>query len=178
MSEVTTVNTASSTGVSKFGFLTNNKDIVRIIVEVLVLIGICYYFNSRNSKTLKHMEELSQRMEEQEDENEKTRNKISELTTVIESLTRALERQSTVPQRQPLLRKQPKNTVTHIEKFPEPTINNIRPDTPTIGSHTQTVDFLEEHKEQLDVEILEEDLDDELSDELDELQTGKSGGLD
>jgi hypothetical protein len=45
----------------------NNKQIIHIVTEVVVLIGIIFYFSSKNRKLLSHIEDLSQRLEEQED---------------------------------------------------------------------------------------------------------------
>jgi hypothetical protein len=45
----------------------NNKQIIHLVTEVVVLIGIIFYFSSKNRKLLSHIEDLSQRLEEQED---------------------------------------------------------------------------------------------------------------
>ena len=47
--------------------LTNNKQLVHIVSEVIVLLGITFYFSSQNRKLTGHIEELAQQIEEQED---------------------------------------------------------------------------------------------------------------
>ena len=45
----------------------DNKQMIHIASEIVVLIGISFYFSSKNKKLLGHIEELAQRIEEQED---------------------------------------------------------------------------------------------------------------
>jgi len=40
---------------------------VHIISEVVVLVGLTFYFNQKNKKLMAHIEDLAQRVEEQED---------------------------------------------------------------------------------------------------------------
>ena len=47
--------------------LLEKKDIIHITTEIVVLIGITFYFSSKNKKLLDHIEDLSKRIEEQED---------------------------------------------------------------------------------------------------------------
>ena len=47
--------------------LLEKKDIIHIATEIVVLIGITFYFSSKNKKLLEHIEDLSKRIEEQED---------------------------------------------------------------------------------------------------------------
>lgn len=44
-----------------------NKQIIHIITEIVILIGITLYFSSKNKKLYEHIEDLSQRLEDQED---------------------------------------------------------------------------------------------------------------
>ena len=44
-----------------------NKQIIHIATEIVALMGIIFYFSSKNKKLLSHIEDLSQRLEEQED---------------------------------------------------------------------------------------------------------------
>ena len=41
---------------------------VHIVSEVVVLVGLAFYFNQKNKKLLAHIEDLAQRVEEQEDQ--------------------------------------------------------------------------------------------------------------
>ena len=40
---------------------------VHIASEVVVLVGLTFYFNQKNKKLMRHIEDLAQRVEEQED---------------------------------------------------------------------------------------------------------------
>jgi prefoldin subunit 5 len=146
--------TVSNTFQPNFNFLKSNKEVVRLIVEIIVFLGICYYFNSKNAKTLKHIEDLSQRLEEQEDENEKMRHKISELTSSVEELKR---RPETFKPRQPPLK-------PVIEKK---TVVVVAP--PPVEKFTKV--FIEEIEEI-------DDFDKELENELSELFEEKEVGID
>lgn len=47
--------------------LLENKQIIHIVTEIIAAIVIIFYFSSKNKKLLGHIEDLSQRLEEQED---------------------------------------------------------------------------------------------------------------
>ena len=47
--------------------LLENKQIIHIVTEIIAGIVIIFYFSSKNKKLLGHIEDLSQRLEEQED---------------------------------------------------------------------------------------------------------------
>jgi prefoldin subunit 5 len=164
MSELTP--TISNAFQPNFNFLKSNKEVIRIIAEVLVFIGICYYFNSKNTKTLKHIEDLSQRLEEQEDENEKMRNTISALTNSVDELTRTISSQKPEPFKPKLasVRKQP--VIIDIKQAPVFETNTPKP----------TVEKNVEKTTPILIEEIE-DLDTELESELGELSE-KDDGLD
>ena len=44
-----------------------NKQIIHIALEIIALIGLTFYFNQKNKKLLSHIENLAQKIEEQED---------------------------------------------------------------------------------------------------------------
>ena len=48
-------------------FTPNKQLMVRIVSEVVVVVGLAFYFNQKNKKLLAHIEDLAQRIEEQED---------------------------------------------------------------------------------------------------------------
>ena len=58
--------------------LLDNKQLLHIASEVVVLVGLTFYFSSKNKKLLGHVEELAQRLEEQED-------KIQKLETTLQT---------------------------------------------------------------------------------------------
>jgi uncharacterized coiled-coil protein SlyX len=74
----------SKTDVSKF---LNNKQFIHIATEVVVLIGISFYFSSKNKKLSGHIEELSQRIEEQEDIIQKLQTQIQQLSVSVSQLS-------------------------------------------------------------------------------------------
>jgi hypothetical protein len=47
--------------------LMENKQMIHIASEIVVIIGLTFYFNQKNKKLMSHIEDLSQRIEEQED---------------------------------------------------------------------------------------------------------------
>lgn len=64
-----------------------NKQLIHIVSEAVVLLGISFYFSSQNKKLMNHIEELAHRLEEQDD-------KIQKLTTTLEQMGKSL---STIP---------------------------------------------------------------------------------
>jgi hypothetical protein len=52
---------------STFFALTENKTVVHIVIEGIVIFGMFYYFSSKNRKLVDHIEELTQRIEEYEE---------------------------------------------------------------------------------------------------------------
>ena len=48
-------------------FTQNKQLMVHIVSEVVVVVGLAFYFNQKNKKLLAHIEDLAQRVEEQED---------------------------------------------------------------------------------------------------------------
>lgn len=63
-----------------------NKQMIHIVSEVVVLIGLTFYFNQKNKKLLNHIEDLAQRIEEQEDLIQKHENIIKKLVSSINEL--------------------------------------------------------------------------------------------
>ena len=59
------------------------KDMIHIATEIVVLIGITFYFSSKNKKLLDHIEDLSKRLEEQEDIVQKHEKIIMQLVQTI-----------------------------------------------------------------------------------------------
>ena len=59
---------------------------VHIVSEVIVLIGLTFYFNQKNKKLMNHIEDLAQRIEEQEDLLQKHENIIKKLVASVNDL--------------------------------------------------------------------------------------------
>lgn len=64
---------------SEVSRILDNKQIIHIVSEVVVLIGIIFYFSSKNKKLTSNVEELAHRLEQQEDQ-------IQLLTQKLDSL--------------------------------------------------------------------------------------------
>lgn len=71
--------------------LVENKQIVHIASEIAVLLGMTFYFNQKNKKLMGHIEDLCQRVEEQED-------LIQKHEQIIRKLVDHLNQQKTVVQ--------------------------------------------------------------------------------
>ena len=63
--------------------LLENKQIIHIATEIVALIGIIFYFSSKNKKLLEHIEDLSQRLEDQEDLIQKHEQIIRQLVQAV-----------------------------------------------------------------------------------------------
>jgi len=93
-----------------------NKQLIHVGTEIVALIGLTYYFYSKNKKLLENIENLSQRLDEQED-------MVQKHEQVIMQLVQAVNRQMP-PTREP--RHRPSNS----PKF--------RPQHTQRGSNTQS----------------------------------------
>ena len=176
-----------------------NKQLVHIISEVIVLIGLTFYFSSKNKKLMGHIEELAQRLEEQEDHIQKLENSVQQLTNILSQINQRLqghdnglnvlaERIGSIKVQKPLERK--KAPVLHVK----PVLKEQKPPTRVSKIQFKKSDDHESdeekevsiqpkpvtnEKKKEDVEQLNEDenndlsdsdLDDEISEELAELE--------
>ena len=64
--------------------LLDNKQIIHIVSEIVIILGITFYFSQKNKKIMNHINDLTQRIEEQEDVLQKHEQMISKLTTIID----------------------------------------------------------------------------------------------
>jgi len=71
---------------NKASKLFDNKQLVHIGSEIVVLLGLTFYFSSKNKKLSGHIDELAQRLEEQEDHIQKLESTIQQQLT--DSFTR------------------------------------------------------------------------------------------
>jgi uncharacterized coiled-coil protein SlyX len=79
-----------------------NKQILHIVGEVIVITGLALYFNNKNKKLTSHIEDLSQRIEDLEENFQKQE-------TLIKSLVEKIQKQEIViKQTQKLLSNTPK----------------------------------------------------------------------
>jgi hypothetical protein len=63
--------------------LIENKNIIHIATEIVTIFGVIFYFSSKNKKLLEHIEDLSQRLEDQEDLIQKHEQIIKQLVISI-----------------------------------------------------------------------------------------------
>lgn len=131
----------------KMSKLLKNKVAIHIASEVVVLLGLTYYFSSKNRKLLEHIEDLSQRLEEHEEV-------IQSHTDILNRLVQArmmpqqVKPQTPPPIITPFSKKPSKKTKGHFKKPSPP---------PQSSSEDEAEEFNDG------------DLDDELADEFAEL---------
>jgi hypothetical protein len=101
--------------------LFENKQIIHIATEIVALIGIIFYFSSKNKKLLEHIEDLSQRLEDQEDLIQKHEQIIRQLVQAVNN------RGGTHKQLSPKVKKNkvshPKRTKKELKSSPKPVVN-------------------------------------------------------
>lgn len=160
----------------------NKQQMVHIASEIIVLIGLTFYFNQKNKKLMGHIEDLSQRVEEQEDLLQKHEQVIRKLVDFINQSQTKIE--SPIQQTQQQVQKSQKVTQTssvattkskngkssaHKESpLIPPNETTSVPFAPARVSFNQTLSQLS-----IDEESSEEqsDLDAELAEELQELES-------
>jgi hypothetical protein len=149
--------------------LLEHKQIIHIATEIVALIGIIFYFSSKNKKLLEHIEDLSQRLEDQEDLIQKHEQIIRQLVQAVNKVPQLSTKTSTKTSTKP---KNIKEKNTHIpQKSPlaRPVKSKVQFD---------DNDEFEETPEPFQQAVVEEyssddddsDLDAEIADELEELQ--------
>jgi cell division septum initiation protein DivIVA len=149
--------------------LLENKQIIHIATEIVALMGIVFYFSSKNKKLLEHIEDLSQRLEDQEDLIQKHEQIIRQL---VQTVNKGSHNQSSQP------KYITKPTQEKNKKMPSPTKRKDNDVKSKIQLYTQ--EPVEQVVEQLvEQAVIEEyssdsdsdsDLDADIAEELDELQ--------
>jgi predicted O-linked N-acetylglucosamine transferase (SPINDLY family) len=141
--------------------LFENKQIIHIATEVVVLLGITFYFSQKNKKLLEHIEDLSQRLEDQEDMIQKHEQIIKQLVQAVNtrqlqepprSKHNNLKRQSTKLQKsvpKPVKPVKPTKPVTSNIKV------HYKPDPDNIEIH-EVLESDSDNDSELDKEIQEE----------------------
>jgi hypothetical protein len=66
--------------------LLDNKQIIHIVSEIIIIVGIVFYFTQKNKKLMNHINDLTQRIEEQEDILQKHEQMITKLSSMVEEL--------------------------------------------------------------------------------------------
>lgn len=166
--------------------LLQNKQIAHVATEIVVLIGLTFYFSSKNKKLLEHIEDLSQRLEDQEDTIQKHEQIINELVKLVNrpQLQPVQVRQQPVhqPVQQPVqqhftpqIKRKNINGVTKRNKeIKHPPV--VYEDNEEIKSEVHIQEFEGGNKVELlsDDDENDSDLDAELQEELQELATNNS----
>ena len=134
-----------------------NKQMIHIATEAIALIGLAYYFSSKNKKLLEHIEDLAQRLEEQEDMIKKHEEIIIQLIQTVNNRHMSntpILKPMKQPMKQPM---KPKNTLPEQSRYKE-------------NETVQEVDSDGSEDSDLDADIAEElqDLNEELQDLNDE----------
>ena len=92
--------------------LLDNKQIIHIVSEIFVFVGITIYFSTQNKKLLNNIRDLTQRIDDQEELIQTHEKKIAQLVSMIENLNNNFSRQTTQnpqPQKENLHIKTPEN---------------------------------------------------------------------
>lgn len=95
--------------------LLEKKEIIHIASEIVVIVGIVYYFNQKNKKLMNHIEDLVQRIEDQEDMLQKHEQIIKSLADNLNRISNSQhtnDQQSVAYQRPPA----PKNKIKQSPK--------------------------------------------------------------
>ena len=162
---------------------------IHIASEIVVIIGLTFYFNQKNKKLMSHIEDLSQRIEEQEDLLQKHEQVIRKMVDFINQYQSEPNIQSKyVPPQQenikskktkpniakPVLSKPEPNIVKPVLSKPEPNIAKPEPKVTfneVVKAHQHKNPPPQEDEDEDEDEDGEEesDLDAELEEELKEL---------
>jgi hypothetical protein len=150
--------------------LDNKPLMIHIVSEVAVIVGLTFYFNQKNKKLMAHIEDLSQRIEEQEDLLQKHEQIIKQIVGFINTQQTANQSRPSVSTH--LIHKPPPNPPPpkrHTKKLPkvlskQPTLLKEPPSSPPLRvsfanvSETlaEVVDNDNETEEDLDAELREE----------------------
>jgi hypothetical protein len=170
--------------------LLENKQLVHIASEVVVLLGLTFYFNQQNKKLMGHIEDLVQRIEDQEDllqKHEEVIKKLVEYVNQQQSVMKSTPQQVVPTQVQQQVQtqvptqvppQQYKSVLKNVEKSSPKKVSK-----PVKSSHQVylepkvSVSNEEEkddssHISDLDAEIAEEleELDEEEEDEIEEFE--------
>ena len=132
---------------------------VHIISEVVVLVGLTFYFNQKNKKLLAHIEDLAQRVEEQED-------LLQKHDRIIKQVVDHISKQQQVMQ-QNVMSTRPNNKpkTASLKKVSKPVQPPPVKETPPIRVHFAQKEDSESESESES----ESDLDAELAEELNDL---------
>lgn len=146
-----------------------NKQMVHIVSEVVILVGLTFYFNQQNKKMKGYIEDLAQRVEDHEDLIQKHEQVIRKLVEHIN------QKQESPPQVTPQLSKRynrkrpirgpPSHTKSPLSPVPEPVPIPMR------VSFDKNLPKIHQIEEVFSEESETSDLDTEIAEELRELDS-------
>jgi seryl-tRNA synthetase len=141
--------------------LLENKQLTHVISEVVALVGLTFYFSSQNKKLSNHIEEIAQRLEEQEDQIQKLEGMLRQLAMNVNMTNQRLEGVFNVKHA----------PIPVIPKLVEKSVPKIQ-----IKEENNTVkEFSENTEEEAEEDDLSDsDLDEEIKQEIEELEAVNS----
>lgn len=143
--------------------------LIHIVSEVVVLVGLTFYFNQKNKKLMAHIEDLAQRIEEQEDLLQKHDQIIKQLVEHVSKPQVAMQQQVTAPVRTANVVKKasPRRKLRAKRRLSSPPPSTAAP----VEQHPVRVHFAQDqdHPESESESETEADLDNELQEELNDL---------
>ena len=154
-----------------------NKQIIHIASEIVAFAGVIYYFNQKNKKLLSHIQDLSQKIEEQTELLQKHEEVIKKMTVFINQ--QKLNSSINLSSETDLFNKkeQSKNRKKEAIKVvkSEPIKVSFKEDIPKQNKIVQRIEEIssESESESESESQSESDLDLELAEELEELEIEK-----
>lgn len=137
---------------------------VHIVSEVVVLVGLTFYFNQKNKKLMAHIEDLAQRIEEQEDLLQKHDQIIKQLVDHVSKQQVAMQQQVAPVKPANVIKKASPRRKIRVKRR----LSSPPPSTPPVKHNPVRVHFAQDQESESESET-EVDLDNELQEELNDL---------
>jgi hypothetical protein len=135
----------------------DNKSIIHIVSQIIGLFGVTFYFNQKNKKLMSHIEDLVQRLEEQEATIERHEN-------LVKKLNERVFPKSNTEKSKYSISKKPNSYISDVDgNNPSPVV---------IKEEPPKIEIIVSDDES------ETDLDDELKTEISELESNDSNDVD
>lgn len=162
----------------------DNKQLIHIASEIVILLGMTFYFSSKNKTLTKHIEDLSTQMEKQDDRIQKLETTVQQLSNVLGQVSQGLQqlggntallsqRVNSLTGESSGVRK--RNRKPAVKKTPVPPPVPPSPSVEKKLVHFDEEDDEDEHEkpvaneDELSEDLSDSDLDAEIQDELSEL---------
>lgn len=157
----------------------DNKQLLHIGCEVVALLGVSYYFSSKNKTLQSHIEELCQKLEEQEDKilklEETMKSSMNMAFSQINGIINILNKQQAEPQARKVVSPIVK-IVKPVNTSQTPPSREVKPDhvNPEVKNEISQFinnDVLPSIKEENSENNEEQDNDEDIQEELSELES-------